>query len=83
MAREPFIEMSVGLEDRSDLEVMTCLAVVILVGDAGDCPLTDTGLSYESIVASGYVRRHKERGEKEGGGGKQVGLARWSRKFVV
>lgn len=71
MPSVPFIEMSVGLEERSDFEAMACLAVVMLVGDAGDCPLTDTGLSYESIVVFGEYketiekRRGRERAGKE------------------
>lgn len=52
-ATEPLMARSDCLVLRSGLEAMTCLAVVILVGEAGDCPLTDTGLSYESIVGSG------------------------------
>lgn len=55
------MEMSVGLEGRIEL-AMACLVLVMLVGEAGGCPLTDTGLSYESIVASGYWAQTERKG---------------------
>lgn len=38
-----FMVRSTGFDERRDLEAIACLPVVMFVGDAGVCPLTETG----------------------------------------